>query len=197
MLLDTISQAGRVDLSSIQGWSEKQLEEHLLDWWNECAAMHMLLPSQYMTGEARNEALMQTLVSAVDFKNERPSHTHAFQSYYQFQQCVHQRCNGLLIPKAMTSEWNEMSSFAVVNTTLGRVFFITQRGLMSLAPYSVHPGDEVAVMLGCDVPLMLRRQGYGIDGPEFHLLGECYLHGIMFSEAIRDQSLPVTNAILR
>ena len=104
---------------------------------------------------------------------------------------------GLLVSKSTLSERNEMSSYPVVSTIFGRVFFITQRGCTGLAPYGVQPGDEVAVMLGCDIPLMLRRQGHGLDGPEFHLLGECFMHGIMFGEAVQDANLAVTTIVLR
>ena len=197
VLVDTITQAGRVDLSNARDLSEKQLQQRCLDWWYECAAMHMLLPVTYMTGEARNEAMMQTLVAGLNYENERAPLNWAFNSYYHFQNYVHGRFGGLLVSKSTLSERNEMSSYPVVSTIFGRVFFITQRGCTGLAPYGVQPGDEVAVMLGCDIPLMLRRQGHGLDGPEFHLLGECFMHGIMFGEAVQDANLAVTTIVLR
>ena len=197
ILLDTVSQAGRVDLSSIRDWSEKELQARCLDWWNECAAMHMLTPVRYVTGEARIEALKQTLLAGVNYDNEKASADWALSTYSHFQHYVHQRYKHLLVSKSTTSERNEMSSWPVVSTILGRVFFTTQRGYMGLAPYGVKPGDEVSVMLGCDIPLMLRRQSHGLNGPEFHLLGECFLHGIMFGEVMRDQYLPVTSMVLR
>lgn len=197
VFLDTTNQAGRVDLSNAREWSEEQLQEQCLRWWNECAAMHMLTPVTYVTGEARIDALKQTLVAGVNYENEKAPREFTIDSYHQFQHYVHQDWKFFLIPKSTTSARNERSSWPVVSSILGRVFFITQRGGMGLAPYGVQPGDEVAIMLGCDIPLMRRRVGHGLNGPEYHLLGEWFLHGVMFGEALQGQQLPVTSVILR
>jgi len=43
-------------------------------------------------------------------------------------------------------------------------------------------GDEVWVIAGADVPMVLRQRG----GGKWSLVGECYVHGIMKGEAVRD-----------
>ncbi|KAH9905372.1 HET-domain-containing protein [Xylariomycetidae sp. FL2044] len=42
------------------------------------------------------------------------------------------------------------------------------------------PGDEIFVILGCDVPMVLRPTQNG----EYAVIGDCYVHGIMDDEAV-------------
>lgn len=46
---------------------------------------------------------------------------------------------------------------------------------------SIKPGDYVCVILGCDVPLVLRPVG-----DYYELIGDCYIDGIMEGEAMKD-----------
>jgi hypothetical protein len=61
-----------------------------------------------------------------------------------------------------------------------RSFFVTPRGYMGLGPMSIQPGDAICILYGCDRPLILRR-----DGQLFAIIGECYVDGIMFGEALQ------------
>jgi hypothetical protein len=67
-----------------------------------------------------------------------------------------------------------------------RLLFITENDLLGLTAYGTELVDAVAVLMGCNVPLVLRsieheaREG-GV-GP-FLLVGEAYVHGIMDGEA--------------
>ena len=46
---------------------------------------------------------------------------------------------------------------------------------------SIKPGDHVCVILGCDVPLVLRPVG-----DYYELIGDCYIDGIIEGEAMKD-----------
>jgi hypothetical protein len=46
---------------------------------------------------------------------------------------------------------------------------------------SVEPGDQVWVLKGGDVPLILRP----VKDGRYRLIGEAYVHGIMRGEALR------------
>ncbi|KAE9376139.1 hypothetical protein N431DRAFT_334353 [Stipitochalara longipes BDJ] len=59
---------------------------------------------------------------------------------------------------------------------INRTFVVTERGFFGLAPLITRPGDVACVIIGVDVPFMLRQ--YGGGGP-FKLLGESYIHGVM------------------
>ncbi|KAH7066448.1 heterokaryon incompatibility protein-domain-containing protein [Paraphoma chrysanthemicola] len=58
--------------------------------------------------------------------------------------------------------------------------FKTSKGYFGISPIEVRPGDELAVLLGCPFPVLLREQSAGK-----HLFVGCvYMHGLMDSEAL-------------
>ena len=64
----------------------------------------------------------------------------------------------------------------------GRRLFATNRGYIGLGPDEIQRGDHVYILSGGEVPYILRP----IPGPRprtFELVGDCYLHGIMYGEA--------------
>jgi hypothetical protein len=50
-----------------------------------------------------------------------------------------------------------------------------------MAPPSVRNEDIVCVLLGCDMPVILRKEAEN----EYTFVGECYAHGIMNGEAMK------------
>lgn len=60
-----------------------------------------------------------------------------------------------------------------------RRLFTTQTGYLGLAPEEVCVGDSIAVLLGCNHPVVLRP---GKEGLRY--IGECYVHGLMDGEAV-------------
>ncbi|KAL2037799.1 hypothetical protein N7G274_009524 [Stereocaulon virgatum] len=62
----------------------------------------------------------------------------------------------------------------------GRVLFITNDGLIGLAPRVAMPGDEVCVIFGCSTPLVLRPNTAGC----YQVVGECYGDGYMDGAAL-------------
>jgi hypothetical protein len=74
-------------------------------------------------------------------------------------------------------------SDTVTRAVMGRRIFITNRGHMGLAPSSIIVGDMVCVILGCQVPLIIRNVNrYQV------LVGEAYVHGMMDDEVIEGLS---------
>ena len=55
----------------------------------------------------------------------------------------------------------------------------TETGFLGLAPDEVEVGDTVAVILGCNFPVLLRPFDNG-----YKYVGECYVDGVMDGEAI-------------
>ena len=54
-----------------------------------------------------------------------------------------------------------LNSFAMLLATKGRVFFISEAGCIGLAPQEAWEGDRIAVLLGSEVPFMLRPRDEG------------------------------------
>lgn len=61
-----------------------------------------------------------------------------------------------------------------------RRLITTNEGYMGLAPAATRAGDIVAIVSGCDVPLVLRQ-----EGNRFRVLGESYVHGMMSGEILK------------
>ncbi|KAJ9613930.1 hypothetical protein H2200_002066 [Cladophialophora chaetospira] len=68
----------------------------------------------------------------------------------------------------------------------GRRFFITKAGFFGIGPSTMEQNDSVVVLLGLDVPIILREKskvGHASDG--YAVIGECYVEGIMCGETVQ------------
>jgi hypothetical protein len=61
-------------------------------------------------------------------------------------------------------------------------FCISSGGSLLMAPPSTRTGYIVCVLFGCDMPVVLRKRAEN----QYVFLGECYAHGIMEGEAMKD-----------
>lgn len=75
----------------------------------------------------------------------------------------------------------------VISIAAGRRFFKSSTGLFGLSPQDAQEGDQIWVVNGGRVPLILRAipgaDNHG-HGEEFTFLGDSYVHGIMQGEVI-------------
>ncbi|MCJ1296763.1 hypothetical protein MMC34_008330 [Xylographa carneopallida] len=62
-----------------------------------------------------------------------------------------------------------------------RIFFITKRGYIGLAPEAAEENDVVCVVLGAEVPYVIRPKTNG----HYLFVGECYVHGLMDGQALQ------------
>ena len=60
----------------------------------------------------------------------------------------------------------------------------TERGYVGMALETVEENDVVAVLLGCSMPVVLRKVEGGSEQIRWQVVGECYVHGIMDGEAM-------------
>ncbi|KAG4437090.1 hypothetical protein IFR05_007424 [Cadophora sp. M221] len=64
--------------------------------------------------------------------------------------------------------------------TMARILTVTENGYIGMAASRARKGDLVCVLLGCSIPVLLRR----LEEDTFELVGECYLDGFMDGEAL-------------
>lgn len=79
-------------------------------------------------------------------------------------------------------------------TSKGRKLVTTETGYLGLVPDCVQREDVLVVLLGCNFPVLLRHYKEG-----YHVLGECYVHGLMAGEVFAAQKrehLPYQNFTL-
>jgi hypothetical protein len=69
--------------------------------------------------------------------------------------------------------WRQVSK-AIDLACLSRRFFVTSKGFMGLGPVGVRKGDAVCVLLGGNIPFIMRKVG-----ASWTLLGLSYVHRIM------------------
>ncbi len=62
----------------------------------------------------------------------------------------------------------------------GGKFVISHDGYIGLAPRAVEPGDQICIVLGCTMLLILRPDEYG----RHSVVGPCYVHGLMDGAAL-------------
>ena len=67
---------------------------------------------------------------------------------------------------------------------LHRTLITTEKGYIGLAPETVRQGDTLAILFGCSVPMILRRELEGSEDGAWRVVGECYVHGLMDGEAM-------------
>jgi len=94
----------------------------------------------------------------------------------------------LFIRRENLKQWQA----AMLRSAKNRRFGITMSGRMLLGPRDVVPGDVVCVLHGGDVPFVLRPRG----GNRYSLVGECYVHGLMDGEAMKDHKLEVQEFVI-
>ncbi|EJT82420.1 hypothetical protein GGTG_02393 [Gaeumannomyces tritici R3-111a-1] len=75
--------------------------------------------------------------------------------------------------------------------SIGRAFFISEKGYFGLAPSTTQLGDRVCILAGGQVPYILRQAGEAVLPDNrtvraFKLVGDSYVYGIMHGEAMAD-----------
>lgn len=79
---------------------------------------------------------------------------------------------------------SEVFRFTRTIETTDRSFSSTKKGYVGWMPKGASKGDELWIFNGCRVPFVLRpaegRQG---DERAYRVIGDCYIHGLMRSEA--------------
>ncbi|KAF2852960.1 hypothetical protein T440DRAFT_466522 [Plenodomus tracheiphilus IPT5] len=63
-------------------------------------------------------------------------------------------------------------------------FFVTKRGYVGIAPDRTHIGDQICIMHGAAVPFVIRPVKHQGLVSVHSLIGETYVHGIMYGEAL-------------
>lgn len=82
------------------------------------------------------------------------------------------------------SDWESfLSRFRNTTAQMARRLIVTTEGLIGMAPCGTVKGDVLSVLLGCSVPVVLRK----LEGTDaFEFIGECYVHGYMNGEILQE-----------
>jgi hypothetical protein len=69
-----------------------------------------------------------------------------------------------------------------IQVCYGRRFAITDTGYIGLVPSRCEVADYVCILLGCSLPIVLRKQE-----DFYELIGECYFHGVTDGELMEQE----------
>ncbi|PVH88545.1 HET-domain-containing protein [Cadophora sp. DSE1049] len=127
------------------------------------AAKYQKTNASYVSGGSIVEAFIRTVVVDTDANFQRLAPA----KYEEFWDA------DLTAPLA----WG-LETYALTFAT-NRRLFITDDGHVGLAPIRVKLGDQVCILYGCSVPLVLREE-HGV----VKLVGEAYVHGLMEGKAV-------------
>ena len=85
----------------------------------------------------------------------------------------------------------------IAKTVRERTLFVTSRGYLGVGDERIKEGDKICIFLGAPVPFTLRDNGTKLDdGTRLHqLVGECYVHNIMYGDALYGNPETVTFAM--
>ena len=87
--------------------------------------------------------------------------------------------------EAFRTEYLYRSGFKATEMIMS--FFVAEEGHIGLGPATCEVGDQLAVLVGCPTPLVLRKARDRIQRRDaYQLVGPCYLYGIMNGEAFKD-----------
>jgi hypothetical protein len=97
------------------------------------------------------------------------------------------------LPKRGFHTMLKIPTFATINTSIiratsGRRLFLTSGGSLGLGPERLRDTTRVTILLGATTPIMLWAKVMDDDEDEqqYKLLGDCYVHGCMDGELVRD-----------
>jgi hypothetical protein len=83
-------------------------------------------------------------------------------------------------------EQNPMAKLFHVHAFLGAIkkaFFITENGYIGTASHSIAAGDQIVLLFGLRVPIVLRK---GDDGRSYRLMGPAFVNGVMYGEVWKE-----------
>jgi hypothetical protein len=161
--------------------------------WQRCA---MKLKS-YPTNEKPLFVFLKTIVAGGPVCGGKES---ALQAHYESFCLVNmfKRRKRILTDEDYTN--SGIFSKAFYRASWGRTMFVTKQGYLGIGPYSMRSGDKVVILRGEDTYILRKEKKDG-----YSLVGECYVHGIVHGEALKDDqgietfsiSRPAMDALVR
>lgn len=89
------------------------------------------------------------------------------------------------LTKESTAEFSSKDSYyKMMNRQSGTLPFVGDRGYMGLVPDLAEKGDTIVIFRGAKFPYVLRKKVNGKHEGKFEIVGEAYVHGIMYGEYI-------------
>jgi hypothetical protein len=144
--------------------------------------------SDKYTLERRRDQIPLTLTAGCDHVGHRWEPNDCREAYLAYRDTIKDP-NGYISPVSELTESSserdrQASHFdqALYIACNNRLLFIASSGEIGLGPQVTIEGDTIAILYGCNTPIILRQ----INASElnYEFVGECFIHGIMDGEAV-------------
>jgi hypothetical protein len=149
--------------------------------------LQKLLPGYSRSANPRLPAVIRTLLRDIDFDTLKASKPDSDVQYFSREAAPWQRLSSQRLHE-IVDQINHRQSKAIDNETFhwvnlfpqsdGRQSFVTSKGYLGLGPMGIRKGDAIVVILGSEVPFILREDSPGM----YMLVGDAYVDGIMDGE---------------
>lgn len=77
-------------------------------------------------------------------------------------------------------EYLNEGDHSVLYAMFSRKVIVTENGDVALAPARCREGNRIAIFHGCSVPMVISKREDG----SFDIVGDCFLHKIMFGQVV-------------
>lgn len=154
-------------------FNEAQQQSTIIQKWDETVLGFTALPDPYENTCGKIAAFWRTLVADMIGDGRATEEPLAGEMFNVWSGRAE-------VPQGAES-FTEPFVSAVIRASHNRRLCITENGYMALAPAEADEGDLVCVFLGGQTPFVL-RPSLG----KYRLVGQCYVHGIMFGEAMEE-----------
>jgi hypothetical protein len=191
VVIDTIRQVGHryPRCCRVQDGHEEPLSDDYFpskSWVTECKELAASV-TPYCTGELAEDVLWRTLVADLrqDFLPWDTMHGETCLpnkwEFKRFFAALSGEVKGSSLPNNFVAAFEKNGA--------GRVLFTTEGGYLGLGPSGTKKRDQVCLIMGANVPYILRRsssphKGKSKVGLGYNLVGECYIRGIMHGERV-------------
>lgn len=76
-----------------------------------------------------------------------------------------------------------------MQATAWRCMFRTRRARLGLAHSGIRRDDHIVALMGSDTAFIIRRIALTSEDPRYRIMCECYVHGVLDNESLKDSSL--------
>lgn len=160
-------------------------------WQDICGYKTFTLDEPYINGDFAFYALVQTLTNAcINFDRSRPYDSISTMEWLASGAAYLVRAEGgsdLISPEIQelaqggdAFKWSHEATLV----TRYRKFAVTGKGYYVVGPDAMQQGDQIVVLFGGKTPYVVRR-----EKGQWLLLGECYVHGLMNGETLKEEGL--------
>jgi hypothetical protein len=150
-------------------------------WDDECQKLISRVYS-YPTGESPETAHWRARIGNLSFNGQFADASFG-RSYAAWREFIDIEVSGRKVDASRYRQLDfESEAFATAQGQVmhRRRFCTTRKGYFGMVPATSQVGDSVCIFSGCHVPFILHP-----IGSSNKLVGQCYIHGIMFGEAVQ------------